>query len=211
MEGTVTVSKPYTSRLDCPRLTLLQGEHGVGLVKRDYLPHELGETTVDAMRKVREASIYDLRGSQQLILVLTSRSKPPLTRSASSTATRSCGCRSPSGERWLSGDEPSVLFISTTCPSVELYTPSVSRAIQRRDFSVRADYGKPCALHLCVLFRISKPNSPSWAMPKASTRLANGGPITGCHRGQSGRYHGANTTTPLGFNHLDSATWTEWH
>ena len=31
MEGTVT------------------GEHGVGLVKRDYLPHELGETTVDAM------------------------------------------------------------------------------------------------------------------------------------------------------------------
>lgn len=36
MEGTVT------------------GEHGVGLVKRDYLPHELGETTVDAMRKVRD-------------------------------------------------------------------------------------------------------------------------------------------------------------
>jgi len=34
MEGTVT------------------GEHGVGLVKRDYLNHELGESTVDAMRKV---------------------------------------------------------------------------------------------------------------------------------------------------------------
>ena len=34
MEGTVT------------------GEHGVGLVKRDYLNHELGETTVDARRKV---------------------------------------------------------------------------------------------------------------------------------------------------------------
>lgn len=34
MEGTVT------------------GEHGIGLVKRDYLPHELGETTVDAMRRV---------------------------------------------------------------------------------------------------------------------------------------------------------------
>lgn len=31
----------------------MQGEHGVGLVKRDYLPHELGESTVDAMRKVR--------------------------------------------------------------------------------------------------------------------------------------------------------------
>lgn len=28
------------------------GEHGVGLVKRDYLEHELGVTTVDAMRKV---------------------------------------------------------------------------------------------------------------------------------------------------------------
>lgn len=28
------------------------GEHGVGLVKRDYLAHELGETTVDAMRRV---------------------------------------------------------------------------------------------------------------------------------------------------------------
>jgi D-lactate dehydrogenase (cytochrome) len=36
MEGTVT------------------GEHGVGLVKRDYLNHELGETTVDAMRKVSQ-------------------------------------------------------------------------------------------------------------------------------------------------------------
>jgi D-lactate dehydrogenase (cytochrome) len=31
------------------------GEHGVGLVKRDYLPHELGETTVDAMRKLKQA------------------------------------------------------------------------------------------------------------------------------------------------------------
>ena len=34
MEGTVT------------------GEHGVGLIKRDYLNHELGETTVDVMRRV---------------------------------------------------------------------------------------------------------------------------------------------------------------
>ncbi|KAH9903836.1 hypothetical protein F4778DRAFT_770809 [Xylariomycetidae sp. FL2044] len=31
------------------------GEHGVGLVKRDYLPHELGESTVDAMRKIKQA------------------------------------------------------------------------------------------------------------------------------------------------------------
>ncbi|KAL8902927.1 MAG: hypothetical protein Q9207_004275 [Kuettlingeria erythrocarpa] len=37
MEGTVT------------------GEHGVGLIKRDYLAHELGQTTVDAMRKLKEA------------------------------------------------------------------------------------------------------------------------------------------------------------
>ncbi|KAK4144778.1 mitochondrial D-lactate dehydrogenase 1 [Dichotomopilus funicola] len=37
MEGTVT------------------GEHGVGLVKRDYLPHELGTTTVDAMRRIKAA------------------------------------------------------------------------------------------------------------------------------------------------------------
>lgn len=28
------------------------GEHGVGLVKRDYLPHEIGEAAVDLMRKV---------------------------------------------------------------------------------------------------------------------------------------------------------------
>ncbi|KAI1401469.1 hypothetical protein F4819DRAFT_496676 [Hypoxylon fuscum] len=31
------------------------GEHGVGLVKRDYLPHELGESTVDTMRKIKLA------------------------------------------------------------------------------------------------------------------------------------------------------------
>ncbi|MCJ1379227.1 D-lactate ferricytochrome c oxidoreductase [Xylographa soralifera] len=37
MEGTVT------------------GEHGVGLIKRDYLNHELGESTVDAMRRLKLA------------------------------------------------------------------------------------------------------------------------------------------------------------
>ncbi|KAF2493996.1 FAD-binding domain-containing protein [Lophium mytilinum] len=31
------------------------GEHGIGLVKRDYLPHELGESTVDAMRRLKLA------------------------------------------------------------------------------------------------------------------------------------------------------------
>jgi D-lactate dehydrogenase (cytochrome) len=42
MEGTVT------------------GEHGVGLVKRDYLEHELGESTVDAMRRVSLFRSYSL-------------------------------------------------------------------------------------------------------------------------------------------------------
>ncbi|KAL9637223.1 MAG: hypothetical protein Q9164_002323 [Protoblastenia rupestris] len=37
MEGTVT------------------GEHGVGLIKRDYLAHEMGQSTVDAMRKLKWA------------------------------------------------------------------------------------------------------------------------------------------------------------
>ncbi|KAK4994580.1 D-lactate ferricytochrome c oxidoreductase [Elasticomyces elasticus] len=31
------------------------GEHGVGLVKRDYLPHELGDGAVDLMRKMKQA------------------------------------------------------------------------------------------------------------------------------------------------------------
>lgn len=40
MEGTVT------------------GEHGVGMIKRDYLAHELGESTVDAMRRVCDFQLY---------------------------------------------------------------------------------------------------------------------------------------------------------
>ena len=42
MEGTVT------------------GEHGVGLIKRDYLDHELGESTVDAMRRVSFMDTFPL-------------------------------------------------------------------------------------------------------------------------------------------------------
>ena len=30
----------------------VSGEHGIGLIKRDYLNHELGESTVDLMRRV---------------------------------------------------------------------------------------------------------------------------------------------------------------
>lgn len=51
LEGTVTVCIPIHA--SDPNINANQGEHGVGLVKRDYLPHELGESTVDLMRKVR--------------------------------------------------------------------------------------------------------------------------------------------------------------
>ena len=51
MEGTVT------------------GEHGVGLIKRDYLKHELGETTVDAMRKVSVIPLHNM------VVVLRYRNK----------------------------------------------------------------------------------------------------------------------------------------
>jgi D-lactate dehydrogenase (cytochrome) len=50
------------------------GEHGVGLVKRDYLQHELGESTVDAMRRV--GHIYDTCllswGYTSILTILTS-------------------------------------------------------------------------------------------------------------------------------------------
>ena len=45
------------------------GEHGVGLIKRDYLTHELGESTVDAMRRVsslRSSLLLDLLGMSEL-------------------------------------------------------------------------------------------------------------------------------------------------
>lgn len=53
MEGAATVS--LDTWFLCSRVALIlgtKGEHGVGLVKRDYLPHELGPSTVDAMRHV---------------------------------------------------------------------------------------------------------------------------------------------------------------
>lgn len=33
------------------------GEHGVGLIKRDYLEHEIGTSAVDLMRRVRSFSL----------------------------------------------------------------------------------------------------------------------------------------------------------
>jgi D-lactate dehydrogenase (cytochrome) len=77
------------------------GEHGVGLVKRDYLPHELGETTVDAMRKVCPPASYP---SVDPIADTVYSSSRRLTRYVCSTATRSCVYRSPREERYQSGN-----------------------------------------------------------------------------------------------------------
>lgn len=50
MEGTVT------------------GEHGVGLIKRDYLAREMGENTVDAMRKVSSSIIYQINTAKIMVI-----------------------------------------------------------------------------------------------------------------------------------------------
>lgn len=79
MEGTVT------------------GEHGVGLVKRDYLNHELGETTVDAMRRVCPLTF-------PFCPMLTIPSSNSLsTPYAYLTQTRSSVYRNHNLERWTSG------------------------------------------------------------------------------------------------------------
>jgi hypothetical protein len=46
------------------------GEHGVGLVKRDYLPHEVGQTTVDLMRKVSLPPLYGLKRLSLTIIAI---------------------------------------------------------------------------------------------------------------------------------------------
>ena len=51
MEGTVT------------------GEHGVGLIKRDYLAREMGENTVDAMRKASSGIICLTNTANSMVLV----------------------------------------------------------------------------------------------------------------------------------------------
>lgn len=98
MEGTVTVSLAFSACGFSPwffcawlRLiadVLLQGEHGVGLVKRDYLNHELGETTVDMMRKVCFCPPRVVMG---VSLTLCNSSSRPSTRSTCSTTTMWCG------------------------------------------------------------------------------------------------------------------------
>lgn len=47
------------------------GEHGVGLVKRDYLPHEIGQPAVDLMRKVSLDEIPALFSIPRLPHILT--------------------------------------------------------------------------------------------------------------------------------------------
>lgn len=49
MEGTVT------------------GEHGVGMIKRDYLAHEMGESTVDAMRKVNSSTLHSINAADFIV------------------------------------------------------------------------------------------------------------------------------------------------
>lgn len=69
MEGTVTVSlanyRSLKDTMPANKITL-QGEHGVGLVKRDYLPHELGPSTVDAMRKVPKKKMDSFVDQRQI-------------------------------------------------------------------------------------------------------------------------------------------------
>jgi len=82
------------------------GEHGVGLVKRDYLEHELGTETVDAMRRVSDSCISFLDVLMRWMLNLANSSSRRSTRCASSTATRWSGSSSPSQARSSRGEVP---------------------------------------------------------------------------------------------------------
>lgn len=79
MEGTVT------------------GEHGVGLVKRDYLTHELGESAVDAMRRVCYFPSPLLIAADVNLTIY--RSSRLLTLSVYSTATKLFAWRNQKRER----------------------------------------------------------------------------------------------------------------
>jgi D-lactate dehydrogenase (cytochrome) len=70
MEGTVT------------------GEHGIGLVKRDYLPHELGQDTVDLMRKVSLHRLLRFPISMSLLTSGVNSSRWHSIHCAYSTVTR---------------------------------------------------------------------------------------------------------------------------
>lgn len=91
-----------------------KGEHGVGLVKRDYLPHELGETTVDTMRQVR-CMTYELLDT---LLTVMNRSRWLWILCVCSTLTRWCAYRSPRREMRLrsgrAGTFSVIVFIDCT-------------------------------------------------------------------------------------------------
>ena len=88
MEGTVT------------------GEHGVGLIKRDYLSHEMGQSTVDAMRKVTDKRLF--RSIKALIDLDSPSSNGPLTLGVCSTVTKSSEPRSQAQETCSHGKENDV-------------------------------------------------------------------------------------------------------
>ena len=48
----------------------VSGEHGVGMIKRDYLAHEMGESTVDAMRKVNSSIMQSTNAADIIVFQL---------------------------------------------------------------------------------------------------------------------------------------------
>ncbi|KAH0542652.1 hypothetical protein FGG08_002975 [Glutinoglossum americanum] len=107
MEGTVT------------------GEHGVGLVKRDYLKHELGESTVDAMRKIKQA--YDplcLLNCDKIVRVEKSLEKECSTLSA---------IAGPVYERQASstGSSASTVSVTTTESSSTIASVSATSSVAK--------------------------------------------------------------------------------
>ena len=111
MEGTVT------------------GEHGVGLIKRDYLPHELDEETVDAMRKVCPHDPLTVMRINDELILLTSSSKLS-TRSVYSIAIRSFGLRSLKKAKYSRGEQvdSSKDFSIVIIPKAAPHRPILSRS-----------------------------------------------------------------------------------
>lgn len=109
MEGTVT------------------GEHGVGLVKRDYLNHELGESTVDTMRKVCIAENLGRKEDADS----RDRSSSLLTHFACLTATRLSVLRRQSLVRSLSGKLLKTLDIRYINKNLDLRTCLAVIPLQR--------------------------------------------------------------------------------
>jgi len=65
------------------------GEHGVGMVKRDYLEHEVGRSTVDLMRKVSLERVTN-GAFRQAITPVSLRCPCPVTWLTCSTTDEAC-------------------------------------------------------------------------------------------------------------------------